>query len=167
MKAIERIAGYACEVNEEQWRELVKVADEVGCPVDERSRKGGVHHAKTGEIIWTYAKQDSSGNLYTYKSCDSHTLIPYPDFLAKLKGDEKWEPKNGDEVEVTVNGVEWIVGQYIGKHTHDVNVAFVFDLGGYRGFDNDEIRKLTRPTITRAEAEQKLKELGVIARIVD
>jgi hypothetical protein len=116
MKAIERIAGYACEVNDEQWRELVKVADEVGAPVFRKKWIKdmcllivSVHDY--GEIIKdTYFKKD-------------RTLIPYPDFLAKLKGDEKWEPKNGDEVEVTVNGVEWIVGQYIGKHTHDVNVV--------------------------------------------
>ena len=162
MKAIERIAGYACKVNEDQWRELVKVADEVGLRVGENARKDGVTHK------WTRAGLDSGNDvLALWEFARNFDLIPYPDFLAKLKGEEKWEPKNGEEVEVTVNGVEWIVGQYIGKHTHDVNVAFVFDLGGYRGFDNDEIRKLTRPTITRAEAEQELKELGVIARIVD
>ena len=44
MKAIERIAGYACEINEDQWRELVKVADEVGA----QPLIGG------GLLVWTY-----------------------------------------------------------------------------------------------------------------
>jgi len=168
MGAIERITRYACEVNEDQWRELVKVADEVGCPVDETSRKGGVHHAMTGEIIWIYAKQDSSGNLYTYKLCDSRTLIPYPEFLAKLKGEEKWEPKNGDEVECRDGlGADWFLAKFVG---YDGKWAICrpehHPLGHYTTHNDDNIRTL-RPTITRAEAEQKLKELGVNARIVD
>jgi len=160
---IERIAGYACEVNDEQWRELVKVADEVGCPVDERSRKGGVHHAKTGEIIWIYAKQDSRGNLYTYKFCDSHTLIPYPDFLAKLKGEKNWEPKNGEEVEASYDGGRtWHKYEYLTKRngchvcwdspTHNVVYNFGF------------VRQIhpPLPIITRAVSEQMIGK-----RIVD
>jgi hypothetical protein len=38
-QAIERIKGYCCKVNEEQWEELVRVADEVGCEVGANSRR--------------------------------------------------------------------------------------------------------------------------------
>jgi hypothetical protein len=94
MKAIERIAGYACEVNEEQWRELAKVADEVGCKVGQYVRKW-THAMKTCK---TYAGIGIQKDCITVFTGDSDAaIIPYPDFLAKLKGEEKWEPKNGEE----------------------------------------------------------------------
>ena len=155
---IERIAGYACEVNEEQWRELVKVADEVGIgnPNPEFSS------------CHTFAFVDKGGDLNAYDTKKTVankglTLIPYRDFLAKLKGEEKWEPKNGEEVEVMGVDCLWhiaeFVGVYKGYYVCRFNNEFI-------GFQDVLIRPL-RPTITRAEAEQKLKELGVIARIVD
>lgn len=156
---IERIAGYACEVNEEQWRELVKVADEVGIgnPNPEFSS------------CHTFAFVDKGGDLNAYDTKKTVankglTLIPYRDFLAKLKGEVKWEPKNGEEVEVCVSDKLWVNGMFISMDGKWY-VCRVEALHGYYGVDPELIRPL-RPTITRAEAEQKLKELGVIARIV-
>lgn len=168
MRAIERIAGYACEVNEEQWRELVKVADEVGVPVDKNSRNGGTVNQSTGEHQWIIAKVTIGGNLFLYDYATGCNLIAYPDFLAKLKGDEKWEPKNGDEVECRDGlGADWFLAKFVG---YDGKWAICRPkhrlLGHYTTHNDVNIRPL-RPTITRAEAEQKLKELGVMARIVD
>jgi len=161
---IERISGYACEVNEEQWRELVKVADEVGVHVNKRSRDGG-----TSDGLWRVVEFFEE-ELWI----DSHVeekrtaMIPYPEFLAKLKGEEKWEPKNGDEVECRDGlGADWFLAKFVG---YDGKWAICrpehHPLGHYTTHNDDNIRTL-RPTITRAEAEQKLKEFGVNARIVD
>jgi len=169
MKATERIAGYACEVNEEQWRELVKVADEVGVPVDKNSRNGGTVNQSTGEHQWIIAKVTIGGNLFLYDYATGCNLIPYPDFLAKLKGEEKWEPKNGEEVEISNdNFTTSVKGLYVGKDDVCKNyVIRIFDSYEYVG--KAHVRPYVRqfPTINRAEAEQKLKELGVNARIVD
>ena len=159
MKAIERIAGYACEVNEGQWRELVKVADEVKAKIFDRRWPN-----ETGKLfVSVYSDGDIIKDSFIAKGL---TLIPYPDFLAKLKGEEKWEPKNGDEVEVLSN-LEWVKANYIGKNGHYFVVDRI-DLDEYKEYMPTEIRQADlRPTVTRAEAERKLKELGVIARIVD
>ena len=164
MKAIERIAGYACEVNEEQWRELVKVADEVGliCPYPE------------WDSAYAFAFIDNENELDAHQTIKDAqnaglTIIPYPDFLAKLKGEEKWEPKNGEEVEISNdNFTTSVKGLYVGKDDICKNyVIRIFDSYEYVG--KTHVRPYVRhiPSITRAEAEQKLKELGVIARIVD
>ena len=160
MKAIERIAGYACEVNEGQWRELVKVADEAGCPIGTASKsiKGPTEN-------WaSYNSLVKCLGVYEGKFIDCKP-IPYPDFLAKLKGEEKWEPKNGEEVEVRIDrGKNWFKARFIGM---DGDLFVCYESGPYHiGVKESSIRPL-RPTITRAEAEQKLKELGVNARIVD
>ncbi len=158
MKAIERIAGYACEVNEDQWRELVKVADEVGLKVCPLARRDGIGNGRHN-----YARVNLSTQLSTLNETSSVVPIPYPEFLAKLKGEEKWEPKNGEELEVMGVDCLWhiaeFVGVYKGYYVCRFNNEFI-------GFQDVLIRPL-RPTITRAEAEQKLKELGVNARIVD
>lgn len=152
--ATERITGFACEVNEDKWRELVKVADEVGCPVDRISRKDGTMKGRYKEAGY----DEHHKELMT--DTGFKNLIPYPDFLAKLKGVEKWEPKNGDEVEVvTCGGV--MTGRYMGLFGGD-HWVFYDDAP----YPYSEVRPL-RPTITRKEAEEKLKELGVNARIID
>lgn len=159
MEAIERIAGYACEVNEEQWRELVKVADEVGAPV---FRKNWIKDM----CLLIVSVHDDGEIIKDTHFKKGRTLIPYHDFLAKLKGEEKWEPKNGEEVEVQYFPKQWISAIYVGRFGDLYVCKGGFECGSYFGFADARIRPL-RPTITRAEAEQKLKELGVIARIVD
>jgi len=150
---IERIAGYACEVNEDQWRELVKVADEVGVPVNKRSRDGG-----TSDGLWRVVEFFEE-ELWI----DSHVeekrtaMIPYPDFLAKLKGEEKWEPKNGEEVEVSEEGNVWRTAEFVAMSR---GRYVVWTEGTYIQVWS-HVRPL-RPTITRAEAEQALGK-----RIVD
>lgn len=150
---IERIAGYACEVNVDHWRELVKVADEVGikCPFPEWDSE------------FTFAFVDGEDELDCHETKkavkDSGlALIPYPDFLEKLKGDEKWEPKNGDEVEVRREDNKWHLAKFVGMHE---GFYVCRCRNEFIGFQDVLIRPL-RPTITRTEAEQTLGK-----RIVD
>lgn len=158
MKAIERIQGYACEVDEDRWRELVKVADEVKANIFDRSWTNETEK----RFVSVYLDGDIIKDSFIAKGL---TLIPYPDFLAKLKGEEKWEPKNGEEVEVSDGDTGyWYKVKFVGR-TGVRNVCMVRSYV-YGDYADTHIRPL-RHTITRAEADQKLKELGVIARIVD
>lgn len=159
--AIERIKGFCCEVNEQQWKELVRVADEVGMPVDEGSRING-----TEEGMYQIAVE-FGGKLYTVAGVsDCDTEIYFHVFLARLKGGhdsadpftaaetlemarKEWTPKAGEMVEVpTVSG--WKEAEYM-CHTHGRHWVFMRD----SPWDYTEIRPL-RPTLTRAEAEEKL-----------
>lgn len=140
-------------MNEERWRELVKVADEVGVKMhitdfDPSFRFIAFDHKHECLVGWHFKPTHLD-------------LIPYPDFLAKLKGDEKWEPKNGEEVEVKPTNHNWQKANYIGMDG-DYYVCFtIYDGVVYHGFKATRIRPL-RPTITRKEAEEKLN-----ARIID
>ena len=158
MKATERIAGYACEVNEEQWRELVKVADEVGliCPYPEF------------DSFYAFAFIDNENELDAHQTIKDAknaglTLISYPDFLAKLKGEEKWVPKAGEKVNGSINGNSWsdfadeYITEYCGMHI----LKHMTVNGEWIACVWKHVRPL-RPTITRKEAEEKLK-----ARIID
>jgi hypothetical protein len=154
-EAIERIKGFCCEVDEEQWNELVRVADEVGLgfnPFILTAPFGefGVFVHCGGSVITTYSK--------TYKE-----LIPFPDFLAKLKGEEKWEPKAGEDVEANYGmGGNWRVSVFIGMDGDRFVCRERGDAAySYRHFDKSDIRPI-RPTITRTEAEQLLNK-----RIID
>ena len=124
MEAIERIKGYCCEVTQEQWDELLSVGDEVGVTV--------YAHTEYNNVTQSYHKIASVKN--------GLNQIPFHDFLAKLKGAEKWEPKAWEAVEVSNDDFTTCVK------------------GIYVGFDN----KLDHPTITRAEAESLLNK-----RIID
>ena len=153
MTAIERITGFACEVYEERWRELVKVADDVGVKMhttdfDPSFRFIAFDHEHECLVGWHFKPTHLD-------------LIPYPDFLAKLKGVEKWEPKNGEEVEVKVSCHHWVIATYIGRNADWFVCKGKFECGSYNHFNREMIRPL-RPTITRKEAEEKLN-----ARIID
>lgn len=151
---IERIAGYACEVNEDQWRELVKVADEVGLKVFDRRWPNETEK----RFVSVYSDGDIIKDSFIAKGLD---LIPYPDFLAKLKGEEKWEPKNGEEVEVSVGRPsKWVKAEFVCIHK-TYYICSLKDEWQYLPFTLNLIRPL-RPTITRTEAEQTLGK-----RIVD
>jgi hypothetical protein len=88
-----------------------------------------------------------------------YPCIPFPDFLAKLKGEEQWEPKAGEMVEVSINGETWGEREFIAKR----NSFFVcwVDEGSVLTHPFPHCRPL-RPTITRTEAEQLLNK-----RIID
>ena len=149
MTAIERITGFACEVYEERWRELVKVADDVGVKMhttdfDPSFRFIAFDHEHECLVGWHFKPTHLD-------------LIPYPDFLAKLKGVEKWEPKNGEEVEASDSKVKWACGEYIGFKN---GFHWLWSVNGIPVRFN-HVRPL-RPTITRKEAEEKLN-----ARIID
>jgi len=149
MEAIERIAGYACEVNEEQWREFVKVADEAGVKLYDRN------YDKAYSFM---AFESEDGHIMGWHSHPMQfELIPYPDFLAKLKGEEKWEPKNGEEVEVSEEGNVWRIAEFVAMSRG----RYVVWLEGTHIQVWSHVRPL-RPTITRAEAEHALGK-----RIVD
>jgi hypothetical protein len=159
-EAIDRIEGYCCEVDEEQWKELVRVADDVKFAVYEESRRKGTDEDEC------FAQMDRHDkDLCLFYSEEGNELIPYPDFLAKMKGEEKWEPKAGEMVEVSFNKrVEWEDARFIGldheKNT-DWHVCYIPRLNEYHAFCDKLIRP-ARPTITRTEAEQLLNK-----RIID
>jgi hypothetical protein len=160
MSAIERIQGFACEVTQEQWEELVRVADSVGVKVGSISRIDGIYSNKYPYAAITNRKN----NLCTFPTREGNTLIPYPDFLCKLKGEEKWEPKNGEEVEVRPDSnYVWGKAIFIGMDVDGKHVVRVNRIGQtpYVDVPPHNIRKPIE-TITRQEAEAILNK-----RIID
>jgi hypothetical protein len=148
-QAIERIKGYCCEVTQEQWEELVRVADEVGLTVGAASRNANVfsiHCAMWSFHFWLII-QPSKG-----------VKIPFPDFLAKLKGEE-WQPKAGEMVEVSDDRLYWVKREFLTeRHGKLVCWGNLPNAETHRWL---HIRPL-RPTITRTEAEALLNK-----RIID
>lgn len=155
MTAIERIQGFACEVDQDKWEELVRVADEVGCEV------GGASRAlKDDEDV--FARLNSGGLcIGVYFDNPDATLIPYPDFLDKLKGEEKWDPKNGEEVEVKPLKGDWMKAKFVGMDDDYYVCEGRYEGVTYHGFKPPRIRQ-SLPTITRHEAEALLNK-----RIID
>jgi hypothetical protein len=156
MSAIERIQGFACEVNQEQWEELVRVADSVGVQICDNLMIGN----SKMRIEYSYVGGEGGKILVGWKARPLFidNLIPYPDFLSKLKGEEKWEPKNGEEVEVSQSGDKWLTHQYVIAH-NDGHVVYRELNCTYLWFP---MCRPLRPTITRQEAESILNK-----RIID
>jgi hypothetical protein len=151
-EAIERIKGFCCEVKEAQWKELVRVADDVKFAVCEESRRTGTDEDEC------FAQMDRHDkDLCLFYSEEGNEIIPYPDFLAKLKGDEQWQPKAGEMVEVQKDGI-WVEREYVGLR-HGNHVCWMQNSASTSIWS--EVRPL-RPTITRTEAEQLLNK-----RIID
>jgi hypothetical protein len=149
MEAIERIKGFCCEVTEAQWKELVRVADEVGLAHGHSYADN--RNADVTEFDFAQLDEDE---LVCLSMNFGEKVIPYPDFLAKLKGEEKWEPKAGEMVEVGGGYEREYIAQRGGKH-------FCW------GEKGDSVSswltvKPVRQTITRAEAESLLNK-----RIID
>jgi hypothetical protein len=157
-EAIERIKGYCCEVTQEQWDELVRVADEVGVKVRSASRKGMVKPDKFARL----AHGESLLGVYIDRHAE-HTVIPFSDFLAKLKGEEKWQPKAGEMVDAHYGmGCNWEESVFIGKDgDYFVCRKASYGPSGYRAHSVNAIRPI-RPTITRTEAERLINK-----RIID
>lgn len=151
-EALERIKGYCCEVTQGQWDELVKAADEVGVDVGAVSRLGMM---KPDKFARHNAAADCLG-VYSHKYNDQE-IIPFPDFLAKLKGEEKWKPKAGEMVEVK-DGSCWHKREFV---TTRAWKHFCWNEEGNYIWGWDEIRPI-RATITRTEAEALLNK-----RIID
>jgi hypothetical protein len=150
MEAIERIKGYRCRVEEHQWKDLIKACNNVEIGL----------WAYSTEVPqrWDVRRYAVSGKTEVILSFDKPTRdyieIPFPDFIAKLKGDEKWEPKAGEMVEVGGGCVREYIAQRGGKH-------FCW------GEKGDTVSswltvKPVRQTITRTEAESLLNK-----RIID
>jgi hypothetical protein len=154
MEAIERIKGYCCEVTQGQWNEFVFCL-----------HKSGINTmGKKWDINWPIVFIGCRGLLDRHETIkdaeiNNLSLIPYPDYLAKLKGEEKWEPKAGEMVEVSVLGETWWEREFIAvsKNRYIAWGANGCPTGyGY-------CRPCSyRPTITRAEAESILNK-----RIID
>jgi hypothetical protein len=152
-KAIERIKGYCCEVTQEQWDELVKVADEVGVKVGNKSRECGVTES---DKIARYNKLAGLLGVYCNKY-DGQEIIPFPEFLAKLKGDEQWQPKAGEMVEVSNDDfTTYVQGIYIGYDDRWGN--HVIRIANYIEYVGEKNVRKSIPTITRTEAEAILNK---------
>ncbi len=157
MEAIERIKGYRCKVEEHQWKDLIKVCNNVEIGL----------WAYSTEVPqrWDVRRYAVAGMTEVILSFDKPTKdyieIPFPDFLAKLKGLEPWEPKAGEMVEVSDGyGQPWYKGEYIAT-SKGLHIAWT------EGDDDSDVAywnliRPIRPTITRAEAEQQLGK-----RIID
>jgi hypothetical protein len=151
-KAIDRIKGFCCEVTQEQWKELVRVADDASIEIGQLN-------------AYKYAQLDGSDfggyTLVCLHKQWGEELIPYPDFLAKLKGDEKWEPKAGEMVEVSVGRPsKWVEAEFVCIHK-GYYICSETNIWNYLPFSLKQMRPL-RPTITRTEAESLLNK-----RIID
>jgi hypothetical protein len=161
MEAIERIKGYCCEVTREQWKELVREAHNNGVSKSLQDT--------WDELYPVFFIDDESQQVDAYGSvilAKRHGIglipIPFPDFLAKLKGAEKWQPKAEEMVEVAYShGPEiWEQRRYVGSvldGNHSVHLCL--NGGSYEVFG--KIRPVAQP-ITRAEAEALLNK-----RIID
>jgi len=158
-EAIERIRGYCCEVTQEQWDELVRVADEMGVEVGSASRAWAVENKAFARLAVGNAILGAYPDIRT-----EHKQIPFPDFLAKLRGEEKWQPKAGEMVEVRRRDSDWEPAKFIcvdSEHSKDWLLCYLPSACEYHAFEMGRIRK-SRPTITRAEAESLLNK-----RIID
>jgi len=149
--AIERIKGYCCEVTQEQWDELVRVADEVAAKVYNPTWCPGM----VTMFVSLHKDRDIVKDPFNIQG---YPVIPFPDFLAKLKGEEQWQPKAGEMVEVSQSGDKWSEMEYVASHNDGHVVCRQLNYA-YLWFEY--IRPL-RPTITRTEAERLLNK-----RIID
>lgn len=146
-KAIKQIEGYCCKVTPEQWRELVKVADEVGLMLWARSW----WPVRKNLILW----HDGEHFLKDTAGFGERTLIPFDSFLSKLRGDaEPWTPKAGEMVELSDNLEDWTDPVELIGHRCGMYIAW---------FSPDSlviIHRLycrpARPRYTKAEAEKLL-----------
>jgi hypothetical protein len=149
-EAIERIKGYCCEVTQEQWNELVRVADEVGVRVGGYSRGEPVKNIRYARLL---------GDTLCHRNHKMRLKeIPFPDFLAKLQG-EKWQPKAGELVEVSDDQLHWVKREFL--TVRDGKVVCWDNAPNAVTYRWLYIRPLP-PTITRTEAERLLSK-----RIID
>jgi len=149
--AIKRIKGYCTEVTQAQWEEWKSVCKDFG--IDPLG--------KTWDEYWRFCFVNNCNELERIASEEaaSHhniTIIPFPDFLAKLRGVEKWTLKAGEMVEVSIGGENWVAREFIGERK-ELYWAWYED----RPNSYSHCRPLS-PTITRAEAEAQLGK-----RIID
>ena len=149
--AIERIKGYCTEVTREQWEELVRVADEVSVALSSKVWEPGFPIVfLSNKIGWITQAKGPVGKT-----------IPFPDFLAKLRGEE-WKPKAGEMVEVEVGKLypTWSKAEMVCYHK-GYYICNEVNNWQYMPYKLNQIRPIT-PTITRAEAEAQLGK-----RIID
>jgi hypothetical protein len=159
-EAIERIKGFCCEVDEEQWKELVMAAHDNGVNPSVEDQWHGCYPV----FFIDSERNEIDGHAFIEAAQKKEIVsIPFPDFLAKLKGDEKWEPKAGEMVNGGLDNKHWsefedeYIAAYCGKHV----VKHMTVRGEWIACVWDYVRPL-RPTITRAEAEQLINK-----RIID
>ena len=149
---------YCTKINIPQWDILVKVCDELGIKIQKLPTINPYTH-------YTYVKYDDGVGITTWTTMEDKYdgEVSFPYFLTELRKTQQWTPKAGEKVEVR-NGLKspWFTVTFIGR-LDGVNVCRTDD-NDYDGWSDDHIRQAT-PTITSAEAEVKLKTLGVNVKI--
>lgn len=156
--AIERIKGYCCEVTQKQWEELVRVAHAIGVNPTEYDVWD------VSYPVFCIDVDEKTTNGYAdieLAERDGSSAIPFPDFLAKLRGEE-WVPKAGEMVEVEVGKLypTWSKAEMVCYHK-GYYICNEVNNWQYMPYKLNQIRPIT-PTITRAEAEAQLGK-----RIID
>jgi hypothetical protein len=141
MEAIERVKGFCTKVDSESWGVLVDTVSLMGIEVGEKAMN---HGPTTGFPYAGFVVGTDKLSLSSWAGRDM--VIPFPDFLAKLRGEE-WQPKAGEMVEVSHDGINWLKREFIALKG-----------AWYWCFADDDVRRYAhirpiRPTITRAEAE--------------
>lgn len=155
--AIDRIKGYCCEVTQAQWEELVRVAHKNGVSPTEYDHWDVLYN------VFCIDEEENTTNGYADTELakrEGLTAIPFPDFLAKLRGVEEWMPKAGEMVEVSGEDGHWHSAEYIGL-SRDKHIVWTAGWTGAVVTEWPNCRPIL-PTITRAEAEQQLGK-----RIID
>jgi len=153
---IDRIKGYCCEVDKHQWNALLIAAKDVGAKVFNPNWS-----TCNGKMVVSVHALDND-IVKDPVNVQNKPVIPFPDFLAKLKGEEQWQPKAGEMVEVR-DGIKspWTTGVFIGMDEDWFVCKVDRPTKIYYGYNDMHIRPL-RPTITRTEAEALLNK-----RIID
>lgn len=151
--ATERIKGYCTEVNQAQWEELVRVAHANGVTPTEYD------YWDVSYNVFCINEEENTTNGYADTELarrEGLTAIPFPDFIAKLRGVEEWMPKEGEMVEVEVGKLNptWVKAEMVCVHK-GYYICNEVNNWQYLPFKLNQIRPI-RPTITRAEAEQQL-----------
>jgi hypothetical protein len=150
---------YCTKVNILQWDILVTTCYELGIKIQKQPDINLCTH-------YTYVKYSDGVGITTWTTMEDtyDDEVSFQEFLTKLRKIKQWTPKKGEMVEVSNNGEKWYVLEYI-TNRNDAHVCWSNSGLPHTSYYR-YIRPLT-PTITRAEAEAKLKTLGVNVKITD
>lgn len=148
---------YCTKINILQWDILVKMCDELGIKIQKLPTINPYTH-------YTYVKYDDGVGITTWTTMEDKYdgEVSFPYFLTELRKIQQWTPKAGEMVEVSAGGGDYVEREYM-CYARGVHWAFFYNDLPHQ---YSHIRPI-RPTITRAEAEAKLKTLGVNVKITD
>ena len=147
---------YCTKITRPQWDILVKMCDELGIKIPKLPVINTCLH-------YTYVKYDDGVGITTWTTMEDKYdgEVSFPYFLTELRKIQQWTPKAGEMVEVSHDGINWLKREFMALKG-----------AWYWCFADDDVRRYAHirpitPNITRAEAEAKLKTLGVNVRITD